>query len=306
MDWILPENPGFRLGSDGEHNVPQPSASESPSRPMESCGIVRITSDSHFSSLSRINKELHAISERMSRQTRQGTLDSFVVDTVEHNGATVSLKPYQYLMKVSQDYLQVIKSLHRSLDTNSRIGPMAHSDSVDQSCFALTIHPSLASTTNGSNHDATQSDPSSEQLILDSSTALLVISCFSQLLRHLEAFFAISQARLRNPFDRPIASVDESFAGVSIVDFLTQCVMFFELIRNVFGQTIVILGLPTGTWWCGKTMWAGLLTEQRYRDMLNQELGAVENGWSTRPSKFMETVDACRTAITDASMSGWP
>jgi hypothetical protein len=95
-----------------------------------------------------------------------------------------------------------------------------------------------------------------------------------------------------------------SFAGVPVVEFITQGAIFAEMMRGNFGQMMLVLGLPTDSWWMGKTVWTGLLKEQRYRDLLNSELGAVENGWTTRPQKLMKTIKDCQGLIDECMMSG--
>ncbi|KAH8895395.1 hypothetical protein GQ53DRAFT_761969 [Thozetella sp. PMI_491] len=211
---------------------------------MNDSAVIRITSGSQFSTLSTINKELHRLAERMSHQLEGISLESFVRVVLEPNDASASIAPYQTLMKLSQEYLQAIKSLHRSIGTDS------------------------------------------------------------MLLHYLETFFVISKARLDDPSDRLIPPAQETFAGVRVLEFLTQGAMFVEGLRNVLSQIILVLGFPTGTWWSGRTVWTGLLADTRYRDILNQELGSVEDGWSTRPARLMELIDACRAMIMDASMLG--
>jgi hypothetical protein len=142
-------------------------------------------------------------------------------------------------------------------------------------------------------------------VILDSPTALLIISCFSQIVQHLEIFYSISQSRLLDP-TAPLVppAANASFAGIPIVEFLPQGALFSEVLRNNLAQIIIILGLPTEPWWSGKTVWTGLLAEQRFRDLLNHELGSVENGWTTRPSSVIMVMDKTKKLLTDAMMSG--
>ncbi|CAH0055218.1 unnamed protein product [Clonostachys solani] len=326
MDWMLPEVSDFLLESVEEVVVPSLSPGEAASifqpqtagaPPMDiQTAVIHLTKKDHFASLSRINMELHGLWETMRTQPASGTLEGFLCDCnlVEGN----ALKPYQSLMKVLQDYLVTIKALHKILGTKQDFVKPRPPVWMPRACLILSSHnpmgeasPSCSSSsstgdssTSGSPQQ-TQRFPEADRVILDSPTALLLISCFSQIVQHLEIFYSISQSRLLDPTAPLVPPADNaSFAGVPIVEFLPQGALFSEVLRNNLAQIILILGLPTEPWWSGKTVWTGLLSEQRFRDLLNHELGSVENGWTTRPSSVIMVMDKTKKLLTDAMMSG--
>lgn len=93
-----------------------------------------------------------------------------------------------------------------------------------------------------------------------------------------------------------------SFADVPLLEPSTQFVLFSELLRHVVTQINLLIGFPSP--WSSKSAWTGLVTSQRYKDMLNSELGAVEDGWTTRPNKLLDLNRITRGMLEELTMMG--
>lgn len=338
LDWTLPEDPSFLLGPT-EDTIPLESPigntccgrpevcdainqPEPESPPLTESTIIHVTTNVHFTTLSRLNMELHGLWETMSMQPGNGSLEGFVCGC--NFAGTNHLRPYQSLMKISQDYLLTIKALHKSLGTRAdgisprpcdwrdhghRLPLPQPSEEVEEEAPSLTSKSSTSgssssSCTANSPPEGAESDSGPDHVVPDSPTALLVISCFCQIVEHLEIFFKISQARLLDPTTPLISPANATFAGVRVTEFPLQGALFGEMLRCNFAQIIVVLGLPTKPWWSGKTIWTGLLADDKYRELLNNELGSVENGWTTRPTQIIRTIENCEKLLNDVMMSG--
>jgi hypothetical protein len=318
VDWIFAEQAGYPSDGMPAFELPRtPSSStpwlmleqvETPTRPPlpplppAPSALIHVASESHFSTLSRINSELHSFSAKMRGRYDQGRFASLVLERLDVKGSGSSAKrPDLILVRLSQDYLQVIKSLHRSLGTDVAAVPPWVTESTGQTSVDTSIDPSLVSPAT-----VGQSDGSPRGLAaLDAPTAFLLISCFTQLVEGYEAFLTIAANYVGQPTGHISAPPTEYFAGIPIAEFLTESAVLLELARNLFGQIIIVLGLPVVSWWKGKSIWTGLLADQRHRDLLNRELGgAMEGGWSTRPAKVMMTIEMCKAMVNDCSMMG--
>jgi hypothetical protein len=138
--------------------------------------------------------------------------------------------------------------------------------------------------------------------VFDSPTMFLVISCYVQLIKHLEFVFKITFNSLSDPNQDLLESAPMAFADVPLVEPSTQFMLFSELIRHIMSQINLIIGFPSP--WSSKSAWTGLMTCQRYKDMLNVELGSVEDGWTTRPNKLMELNRITKLMLDEFSMMG--
>ncbi|VUC32757.1 unnamed protein product [Clonostachys rosea] len=307
IDWMIPEMSDYLLNSvhqtvlsplpiregppafdyDNVHRYP---TSGVPSQ------IIHLIRREHFVTLSRINVELHTLWETMKNHPANGTFESFLGDCSLDDGTI--LKPYQSLMTLLQDYLITIKAIHKALGTRqdtvkSRAAAWA------RACFILQSN----SPDDGSPQNRPPT-PVADRVLLDSPSALLIISCFSQIVQHLEIFLSITQSRLLDPRAPFVTPANASFAGVPVFEYLTQGALFAEVLWNSFAQMVLVLGLPTSPWWSGNSVWTGLLAEDRFRDLLNHELGCVEDQWTTRPTNIMLMLNQIRQHITDSLLSG--
>jgi hypothetical protein len=142
---------------------------------------------------------------------------------------------------------------------------------------------------------------------IDSSSAFLVVSCFVMLIKSLESLFAMTHARLNDLSDGPIRSglamPEMMFIDIPIVEFSSQSLLFAEGVLHLLSQINVVLGFPSR--WSGRSIWTGLLSTQRYRDLLNKELGYVDGLWSTRPFRLTETIIMTKDLLQELAMMGY-
>lgn len=261
-------------------------------------------STTQFASLSKINVDLHASWQFLggmepNQHTLQTLTQGFCIpETAEGEEEEDCARQVCLPLKMSgllailsslQEYLVAIKALHRKFGVRS---------------------PSQPGLTKSQEH-AQYTNQQLLQQTLDTPTALLVVSCFTQLVKCLEVVYGVANACLA--LDGAVVA-ENSFAGVHlagvhITEFSTQAILFTEVVRHVLRQIYVVLGLPTN--FRGRDtrpIWTGLLTGERYRDLLNQELGNSSEpvgGWTTRPTKLLEDLDHCKEIILERSLSGY-
>ncbi|CAG9996985.1 unnamed protein product [Clonostachys byssicola] len=308
IDWMVPEMSDYLLNSVHQTVLPSlpirggPSAFHYENMPQRyppsdvPPQIIHLIRREHFNTLSRINVELHTLWETMKNHPANGTFESFLGDCSLDDGTI--LKPYQSLMTLLQDYLITIKAIHKALGTRQDT-VKSRAAAWKRACLILQSN----SPDDGSPQDQPPT-PVADRVLLDSPSALLIISCFSQIVQHLEIFLSITQSRLLDPRAPFIAPANASFAGVPVFEYLTQGALFAEVLWNSFAQMVLVLGLPTSPWWSGNSVWTGLLAEDRFRDLLNHELGCVEDKWTTRPTNIMLMLNSIRQHITDSLLSG--
>lgn len=130
----------------------------------------------------------------------------------------------------------------------------------------------------------------------------LIISCYVQLIQHLEFILNMNLNTIRETHRDLMDAAPMSFADVPLLEPSTQFVLFSELLRHVVTQINLLIGFPSP--WSSKSAWMGLMTSQRYKDMLNSELGAVEDGWTTRPNKLLDLNRITKGMLEELTMMG--
>ena len=247
------------------------------------------TPDVHFATLSRLNCRLNAASNVFDKASANGvTLDGLVWGMCIDEGdmkTPLGRHGLKVLLETAQEFLKAIRAIHQKVGIHLR-------PSTSEDPFA---DPS----------------PSVELQKVDSPTAFLVISCFSQVLKILELVYVIITTRFYQPSvlnpgpPQYVIPSTISFADVNIPDFTTQMSVFSEMSRHLLVQMMLVLGLP-GTRWPGGTAWNGLLQDDKYRNMLNDELGCASDGlWTRRPANVLAMMNTAREMILVQSMSGY-
>lgn len=248
------------------------------SLPISELNLMVGSPDPNFVALSRVNVTLYSIWEIYAQLVKGTTVEALIDSMCElEAGCPLGTHAIPVIPEVAQEYLRVIKSLHHKLGVN--------------------LQHTVSRGTSSINQGRDTSAP-----ILDSPTAFLIISCFCQLTKILETTYAIVNARIGDPDAHAVSPRSIFFAGVAVVDFAAQGLLFTELIRHVFRQSLLILGLP-GASWPSRTTWTGLLAADGHREMLNAELGAVEGLWSMRPARVMEMMDTSKELLFLQSMA---
>ncbi|KAM5361736.1 hypothetical protein ACJZ2D_012909 [Fusarium nematophilum] len=266
--------------------------------------VIILPDSVHFQTLSRLNVEIHKGWEYMTRVAAKARFNEFICEGYDTlNG----YRNVQNVIKSSQEFLVVIKALHRQLGTRpvSRQNPPPTS-STD--LVTLVLDPVLSESSSSSTPPSVGSPPSSTSAsssappVFDSPTMFLVISCYVQLVKHLEFVVKIIYDSISDTTHDVLDPAPMEFAEVAVIEAPSQFILFSELIRHVMGQTNLVLGLPSP--WSGRSAWTGLLTCQRYRDMVNVELGAVEGMWTARPGRLMEMTRLTKEVFVELSMMG--
>ncbi|KAM0809536.1 putative Zn(2)-C6 fungal-type domain-containing protein [Seiridium cardinale] len=272
------------------------------------------SSNVHFEALSKINVELHDLCNSIFRHPVGVNFESFV-----RFNDFQGMRAFKIIMRTAQDYLVVIKSVRRMIGTRK---PSAEASCVnttdltpevlrEDGCATLLESPNPVLSTAGPisyEHEPPSLEPDAFQLppgtqALDMPLAFLIISCFVQLVRLLEFVVTIMHAHITdNTPGVHLPAAHMSFADVAIVDFSSQALLAIELTQHTFGQIQLVLGLPSP--WSRKVIWTGLITAQKYRDMLNAELGVVDGLWTTRPARLMETISETKEALVTCSIAG--
>ncbi|KAF0638175.1 hypothetical protein FPSE5266_10997 [Fusarium pseudograminearum] len=265
--------------------------------------VIRPT-EQLFEKLSRLNADIHRGREFAAQFVSNSDLHGFICKI--HNTMN-GYENVQMALRTAQDFLVVLKTLHRQLGTRtvSCYGRQPYTNktilalAADTSTSSASPSPPLSSssTTPTSGSTAPQPPP-----VFDSPTMFLIISCYVQLVKHLEFVLKLIFNSISDPQTDLIDSAPMAFAEVPLVEPSTQFVLFSELLRHVMSQINLLVGFPSP--WSSKSAWTGLMTCQRYKDMLNSELGAVEGGWTTRPSKLMELNRITKGMLDELSMVG--
>ncbi|KAF4471820.1 hypothetical protein FALBO_1257 [Fusarium albosuccineum] len=259
---------------------------------------IIVPSHTHFQTLSRLHEEIHKGWEHVSRIVAQATFKDFICDTSEMISGYENV---QVAIKSAQEFLIVIKALHRQLGTRtvSSQGRSSQSNAMAlilDPCLSGAASPSSAGTPPG----GIQAPPPP---VFDSPTMFLIISCYVQLIKHIELVVkSIYEAFNDTAQDLPGPAPMMHFADVPLIEASPQFVLFSELVRHILSQINLVLGLPSP--WSGRSAWTGLLTSQRYRDMVNVELGAMEGMWTTRPAKLLEINRVTKEMLIEFSMMG--
>ncbi|KAF7551525.1 hypothetical protein G7Z17_g4945 [Cylindrodendrum hubeiense] len=257
-----------------------------------------LPTNTYFEKLSRLNMEIRKGFRSIAPSFVQPTFIEFICTPhIDSDG----YKNVQVLMMNAQEFLDTIKALHRQLGTRivSRQtcpqSPNAFTLSLDP-CFVVPT--TLSSPGTGTSPD----DDPPQSTTHDAPTMLLVISCYVQLIRHIEFVLKIVYDSFSSATAAPIGRVPMSYADVPITDMSSQFSLFCELVRHIFSQMNLVLGLPSP--WSNRSAWTGLLRAQRYRNLVNAELGAVEGSWTTRPAKVLEMVTMTKELFVEISMMG--
>ncbi|KAH7153073.1 hypothetical protein EDB81DRAFT_444602 [Dactylonectria macrodidyma] len=307
-DWAVAFNAQFGLGcpetmpleswpriQDVELPLPVPE--------LSSCQVV-LPSISDFETLSRLNVDVRKGLEYIERYKVQPTFSFFICATHDGIDGMNGYKNAQMLMTHVQQFLDIIKALHRQLGT--RITP-AQANPPSPNPFTLALDPSIIgsgtpSPTGVSSTRASPGDDSPLSATHDAPTLLLVISCYVQLIKHIETALKIVYDSVNNPVEEVVVGAPMSYADVPVIHVSTQFILFCELLTHAIAQVNLVLGLPSP--WSGRSAWTGLLRHERYRNLLNAELGSVEGAWTTRPAKLLEKTRKTKEIFVELSMLG--
>ncbi|KAF4456088.1 hypothetical protein F53441_1703 [Fusarium austroafricanum] len=258
-----------------------------------------------FEKLSKLNVDIHRGWEFVADFADEVRFHNFVC-TEGH--LQTGYQNIQGVLRAMQDYLVVLKALHRQLGTRTVLcqGRTPHTNRIMLSLTADTVSsdstsPS-SSTSGGTTPTSGGSNTPGPPPVFDSATMFLVISCYVQLVKHLEVILRIVSYHIYDPDQELTDAAPMAFADVHLVEPSTQFMLFLEMFSHIMGQTNLLIGLPSP--WSSQSAWTGLLTSQRYRSMLNTELGDVENEWTARPSKLMEKGRLTKGILDELSMMG--
>ncbi|KAM0417062.1 hypothetical protein ACHAPT_012968 [Fusarium lateritium] len=252
----------------------------------------------HFETLSKLNVEIHKGWNHVARVSEHTPFDEFICNTY----ASVSgYENLQMVMKSAQEFLTLIKALHRQLGTRTvtHRGRTSPADST-----ALILDPALSGRSPSSAETPSGASTATPSLppVFDSPTMFLVISCYIQLVKHFEFILKCIYRSISDTDQDLIRPAPMEYARVPIVEPSTQFILFSELVHHVLSQINLVLGLPN--LWSNRSAWTGLLTCQRYRDMVNVELGAMEGTWTARPGKLLEMTRLIKDLFVEFSMMG--
>lgn len=287
MDWYTADALPFSLSTPGPVSLPMecwPGVRELDAPPGGDEQTVAPT-DRHFEALSRLNIDIHRGWDNMLRFATQPSFQDFICSP---HPTMDGFRNLQLLMKNVQEFLGVIKALHRQVGTRPVSG-WGSSRAVSLS----------GSTTPSDDNTADASPPPASH---DSATMFLVISCYVQLIRHVEMVLRIIHDTVTDPSSEPLGRAPMAYAEVPIAEASSQFILFCELVRHLVAQMNLVLGLPSP--WAARSAWTGLLRQARHRDMVNAELGAVEGLWTTRPARVVELTGVCREVFVEISMMG--
>lgn len=309
VDWMFPGDFSFRLGDADDAlvtaNGMQLLQDERWLSVEPESSIVLPTTQEHFAALSKINIELHRSWESLSS-------NSFCVGASFCYGESsfIDLELLKRILGSVQDFLGTIKAMHRRLGTRDSTRPIIKYGRPERENSSSTTSTSPDDVHAEQSRSSFQTSPGSglksRNTIIDSHTAFLVISCYSQVIKHIELIATIVNHHLGDQ-TMPLMGPAENMTlmGLTVDDFSSQVGLFTELVRNVVCQITLVLGLPMAPW-SGRSVWTGLLREDRYREMLNQELGGpIQDQWTTRPAKLMEAMDETRRLVMEVSMMGY-
>ncbi|KAF4977546.1 hypothetical protein FZEAL_5917 [Fusarium zealandicum] len=253
----------------------------------------------HFQTLSRLNVETHKSLEYLSRMETKMRWKSFICN---ENNMINGYKNLQMVMRSTQEFLAVVKALHRQLGTRV-VCRKEHHSPLDS--MTLVLDPSLSgiesSSSTGSPSSRTTSP--SPPPVFDSPTIFLVISCYTQIVKHLELAIKLIYDSATDATQDVLSPGPIELAGVALIEASTQFILFCEVVYHVLGQINLVLGLPSS--WSGRSAWTGLLACQRYRDMVNVELGSVQGLWTVRPSRLLDMTRATKEVFVELSMTGF-
>ncbi|KAF4993031.1 hypothetical protein FGRMN_6767 [Fusarium graminum] len=253
-----------------------------------------------FDTLSKLNADVYRGWEFVAQFANTFQMKAFVC---EDRNMKTGYQNIQLILKSTQKFLVVLKTLHRQLGTREVLcqGRKPHTNRTVRALAADTVSES-SFTSSGGTTPTTGSATPQPPPVFDSSTMFLVISCYAQLTKHLEFVLKIIFNSISDPHQDLIEPAPMSFADVPLIEPSTQFILFSEMIGHVMNQINLLMGLPSS--WSSKSAWTGLMTCQRYRDMLNVELGAVEDGCTTRPNKVLEINTITKGILQEFSMMG--
>ncbi|KAF5024313.1 hypothetical protein F66182_3590 [Fusarium sp. NRRL 66182] len=255
-----------------------------------------------FEALSKLNVDIRRGREFVSHIASNFQLADFMC---QGTNRITGYQNLQSVMKIAQEFLVVLKTLHRQLGTRSE-SCQGRRPQSNRMIMALTVDPVLSDSTTppSSSGTAPASGSTTPQPppVFDSSTMFLVISCYVQLIKHLEFIFTFIYNSITDPQQDLLDPAPMAIADVALIESSTQFILFSEMLCHILEQINLIIGLPSR--WSSKSAWTGLLNCQRHRDMVNVELGAVESGWTTRPARLMEVNRMTKLLLTEFTMMG--
>lgn len=255
-----------------------------------------LPTNTHFEALSRLNVDIRKGLENVTRFVVQPTFEDFICTPHKDMGG---YRNVQLLMTNGQEFLDIIMALHRQLGTRP-VPRQTHPPSPNP--FTLALDSFFTTPAKPSSTGTTPDDDLPECTTHDAPTMLLVISCYVQLIKHIEILLDIVYESINNPEASPIGRAPMSYAGVPIIQPSSQFILFCELVYHVVAQINLVLGLPSA--WSGRSVWTGLLRPQRYRNLVNAELGAVDGSWTTRPAKVLEKTKMTKDMFVELGMMG--
>lgn len=251
---------------------PPPSNSSTSTRSTQ----LATVHDPDFDNLSKVNILLRTLYYRLAVPRPREDTDLCTNLSV---GDLPDLDVYQGTMKVTQDFLRILKSIHRQLwvraKVNSQMSPASAAD---------------------------REDGGQTQSPLDRATTVLIVSCYVQLIQLYEVMVKEFDVFCTLTKGSTMATDPLDFAGTPIVDFSSQAIIFTELSNHLLRQINLVVGMPGA--WSGKTPWTGLLTGKSDQELLQRELNGPRGAadWSIRPKKMMEDIQSFRMLMEECSM----
>ncbi|KAH8178392.1 fungal zn(2)-Cys(6) binuclear cluster domain-containing protein [Sarocladium implicatum] len=240
--------------------------------------LVR-TSDASFESLSKVNSMLRSITMGLTESWASGNI-------CEHPtmDGLPDMAIYQITIESLQEYLTTLKTIHRSGGSRPYMGSVTRPEPIAQWAGGRGAAP------------ITYLQPS-----LDIPTTLLIVSCFVQIIGACESMLHMFDTFLKLTMGETLGNDGIAFAGVIVPEFTSQVIMFSQMVRLLLLQIYAVLGIPRHG--RPRTVWAGLLSNERDRELLGKELGASSHQeWSDRPLKLVAGIEKLRNTLDEASM----
>ncbi|KAF7559301.1 hypothetical protein G7046_g4855 [Stylonectria norvegica] len=263
-----------------------------------------IQTNPQFDTLSHLNLEIYKMWDMMTTHGAKMSFEEFVCVTTSLDGViTTGIGSIQRFMRCMQEFLVVIKALHRRSGTRSVPKPRYKPQSAAPHRLMLTSDPCLSPA--APPEDLSSNSTTCSSSTLDSPTMFLVVSCYVQIIQYLELLLQMVHARLADTTIVYIEVGPMDFADVALIETSSQFALFCELVSHLLRQINLVVGLPSAC--SDRSIWTGLLKEQRYREMVNAELGAVEieGGWTTRPGRLMDMTRAAKDLLEETSAMGF-
>ena len=290
-----------------------PIQSAPPPLPRPSAGPCTNSCHDLLAALSEINLALHA--ERA--KIRHDQLDNTSIFCLDPLGS--ACEPADAIMAcgvgiveralvAAQHFLQTLGRLHR------RVMPRPGVIAWTVEPRALTLGPSRDDSIEmlGA-HDyfpprgAGSTIPNSNQPSkLDAPTALLIISCYVQIINLFEITIRWIELKLQHAINgEPLDAIEGiTFGALKLSDGYLQAIIFVDIVWHLLVKTERLLGVvTTDDEQSFYSTQLGLLSGSRHIEMLYCQLESPHRDWAPRPAQLRERLLAAKDILTAASIA---